>query len=260
MKATVVLCFILTLLRAVLGKRNVLTNNLNFVSSSPKQVQRNSSHRLRANEYKLDNKIIRGPLTPLNEFVLIQKDEAHDTTEAGVFIGDVLRKNQYVGKVLGVGTGVVNTKNGERVPIDIQIGDVVIFNPSDGNKLKYNDKECLLISNEEILAKINDASAEISPDNITPFYDRVLIKLVNTNVASDSLIIMPESKNSDKSCDGLVVAIGNGNYDTNNNKVPLDIRINDYIKFSPFSNESCEFTYKNEKYTFVKARYIMAKY
>ncbi|SBT80085.1 20 kDa chaperonin, putative [Plasmodium malariae] len=231
-----------------------------FLSTNPKQLQRSSSQRLRAAEYKLENKIIRGPLTPINEFVLIQKDDAYDTTEAGVFIGDSLKKNQYVGKVLGVGTGVVNTKNGERVPIDVQVGDVVIFNPSDGNKVKYNDKECLLISNEEVLAKIIDASAEVSPHNITPYYDRVLIKLINTSVSSDSLIIMPETKNNEKSCDGLVVALGNGIYDANNNKVPLDIRVNDYIKFSPFSNESCEFTYNNEKYTFVKARYIMAKY
>ncbi|EAA21242.1 chaperonin, 10 kDa [Plasmodium yoelii yoelii] len=101
---------------------------------------------------------------------------------------------------------------------------------------------------------------EVNPENITPFYDRVLIKLVNQNINSDSLIIMPESQNNEKSCDGLVVATGSGNYDEHNNKIPLDIRINDYIKFSPFSNESCEFTYKNEKYTFVKARYIMAKY
>ncbi|GAW82238.1 20 kDa chaperonin [Plasmodium gonderi] len=247
-------------LSTILAKRISLSNNLNFVTSNPKQLQRTSSQRLRATEYKLDNKIIRGPLTPLNEFVLIQKDEAYDTTESGVFIGDTMRKNQYIGKVLGVGTGVVNMKNGERVPIDIHVGDVVIFNPSDGNKIKYNDKECLLISNEEILAKINDMSDEVKPDNVTPIYDRVLIKLVNTNVTSDSLIIMPESKNSDKSTDGLVVAVGDGIYDSNNNKVPMDIRVNDYIKFSPFSNESCEFTYNGEKFTFVKARYIMAKY
>ncbi|CAI7722024.1 20 kDa chaperonin, putative [Plasmodium vivax] len=259
MKLSLLASLVVVSLTAALAKRVTTSSNLNFVTSNPRQLQRSSSQRLRATEYKLENKIIRGPLTPLNEFVLIQKDEAYDTTEAGVFIGDTLRKNQYIGKILGVGTGAVNTKNGERVPIDVQVGDVVIFNPSDGTKLKYNDKECLLISNEEILAKINDASVEVRPNNITPFYDRVLIKLVDTNAASSSLVIMPESK-SDKSTDGLVVAVGDGTYDSNNNKVPIDVRVNDYIKFSPFSNESCEFTYNGEKFTFVRARYIMAKY
>ncbi|KEG04917.1 20 kDa chaperonin, putative [Plasmodium vinckei vinckei] len=260
MKTIKIAGFVLTLLSTFLAKRLSVSNSLNFVNNVPKQLQRRSPQKLRATEYKLDNRTIRGPLSPINEYILIQKNDAHDTTEAGVFIGDTLKKNQYVGKVLAVGTGVVNPKNGQRVPIDVQIGDLVIFNPSDGNKLKYNDKDCLLISNEEILGKINDSSMEVNPENITPFYDRVLIKLVNQNISSDSLIIMPESQNSEKSCDGLVVATGSGNYDEHNNKIPLDIRINDYIKFSPFSNESCEFTYKNEKYTFVKARYIMAKY
>ncbi|ETW27719.1 hypothetical protein PFFCH_04844 [Plasmodium falciparum FCH/4] len=205
-------------------------------------------------EYKIDNKVIRGPLTPLNEYILIQKDEAGDTTDSGVFIGDTLKKNQYIGKVLSVGAGAINTKNGICAKIILLLLLFFFF-----FLVKYNDKECLLISNEEVLGKINDSN-EINPLNITPLYDRVLIKLINPNVNSDSLIIIPESKNNDKVTDGQVVAIGNGIYDENNQKVPIDLRIDDYIKFSPFSNESCEFTYQNAKYTFVKARYVMAKY
>ncbi|KYN97120.1 20 kDa chaperonin [Plasmodium gaboni] len=258
MKIIFLINIVILFLNNVLTKKHVISNTLNFINVNPKQFNK-STKRLKATEYKIDNKIIRGPLTPLNEYILIQKDEAYDTTDSGVFIGDTLKKNQYIGKVLSVGTGAINTKNGERIPIDIQVGDVVIFNPNDGNKIKYNDKECLLISNEEVLGKINDSN-EINPLNITPLYDRVLIKLINPNVNSDSLIIIPESKNNDKVTDGQVVAIGNGIYDENNQKVPIDLRIDDYIKFSPFSNESCEFTYQNAKYTFVKARYVMAKY
>ncbi|CRH01745.1 20 kDa chaperonin, putative [Plasmodium relictum] len=258
MKLTVLMYFAIIFLSSTLTKKISLSNNLNFVNTNPKQFKRSSTS-LRATEYKIDNKIIRGPLTPLNEFILIEKDEAYDTTDSGVFIGDTLKKNQYVGTVLSVGTGAINTKNGQRIPIDVEVGDIVIFNPSDGNKIKYNDKECLLISNEEILGKLKD-STEINPFNITPLYDRVLIKLINVNISSDSLIFLPESKNSEKVNDGLVISIGNGIYDDNNQKIPIDVQRNDYIRFSPFSNESCEFTYKNEKYTFVKARYIMAKY
>ncbi|VWU52336.1 20 kDa chaperonin, putative [Hepatocystis sp. ex Piliocolobus tephrosceles] len=251
--------FVFIFLNNALTKRVTHQSQLTFINSSPRSLKIRSQ-KLRVTEYKLDNKVIRGPLIPLNEYILIQKDDATDTTEGGVFIGDTLKKNQYIGKVLSVGTGVINSKNGQRVPIDVKNGDVVVFNPSDGNKIKYNDKDCLLISNEEILAKINDASVEINPNNITPFYDRVLIKLINPNLSPDSLIILPESKSNDKSSDGIVIAVGDGNYDENNNKIPLDVRINDFIKFSPFSNEACEFTYKNDKYTFVKSRYIMAKY
>ncbi|CRG95053.1 20 kDa chaperonin, putative [Plasmodium gallinaceum] len=258
MRLSALMYFAIIFLSSVLTKKINLSNNLNFVNTNPKQFKRTSKS-LRATEYKIDNKIIRGPLTPLNEFILIEKNEAFDTTDSGVFIGNTLKDNQYVGKVLSIGTGAINTKNGQRIPIDVEVGDTVIFNPSDGNKIKYNDKECLLISNEEILGKIKD-STEINPFNIIPLYDRVLIKLINVNVNSDSLIFLPESKNSEKSNDGLVISVGNGIYDENNQKIPIDIQRNDYIRFSPFSNESCEFTYKNEKYTFVKARYIMAKY
>lgn len=45
-------------------------------------------------EYKLDNRTIRGPLSPINEYILIQKNDAYDTTEAGVFIGDAVRYEQ----------------------------------------------------------------------------------------------------------------------------------------------------------------------
>ncbi len=84
----------------------------------------------------------------------MQASEAETTTASGIVIPDTAKEKPQEGKVLAVGPGRVSD-TGTRVPLDVSVGDVVIYSKYGGTEIKYNGEEYLILSARDVLAVVN---------------------------------------------------------------------------------------------------------
>jgi chaperonin GroES len=93
-------------------------------------------------------------IKPLEDKILVQANEAETTTASGLVIPDTAKEKPQEGKVLAVGPGRIDDK-GNRVPLDVAVGDVVVYSKYGGTELKHNGEEYLILSARDVLAVIN---------------------------------------------------------------------------------------------------------
>ncbi len=93
-------------------------------------------------------------IKPLEDRILVQPLEAEQTTASGLVIPDTAKEKPQEGKVLSTGPGRIDD-NGNRVPLDVAEGDVVIFSKYGGTEVKYDGIEYLLLNARDILAIVN---------------------------------------------------------------------------------------------------------
>lgn len=92
-------------------------------------------------------------IKPLEDRIVIQQLEAETTTASGLVIPDTAKEKPQEGKVVAVGPGRVDD-NGNRVPVDVQVGDVVIYSKYGGTEVKYAGDEYLILSARDVLAVV----------------------------------------------------------------------------------------------------------
>ena len=90
-------------------------------------------------------------IKPLEDRIVIQQVEAETTTASGLVLPDTAKEKPQEGKVLAVGPGRVDD-NGNRVPVDVAVGDVVIYSKYGGTEVKYGGDEFTILSSRDILA------------------------------------------------------------------------------------------------------------
>ncbi|MEU5883667.1 co-chaperone GroES [Actinomadura fulvescens] len=90
-------------------------------------------------------------LKPLEDRIVVQPLEAETTTASGLVIPDTAKEKPQEGTVLAVGPGRVDDK-GERVPLDVSVGDIVLYSKYGGTEVKYNNEEYLVLSARDVLA------------------------------------------------------------------------------------------------------------
>jgi chaperonin GroES len=93
-------------------------------------------------------------IKPLEDKIVVQASEAEATTASGLVIPDTAKEKPQEGKVLAVGPGRIDD-NGNRVPLDVNVGDVVIYSKYGGTEVKYDGEEYLILSARDVLAVIN---------------------------------------------------------------------------------------------------------
>lgn len=93
---------------------------------------------------------------PLHDKVLVRRDKAGDRTETGLYLPEKAKEAPRMGTAVAVGTGTLNTETGHLVPLTIKAGDRVLFTSYSGTELKLNGEEFLVMSEEEILAIVQD--------------------------------------------------------------------------------------------------------
>jgi chaperonin GroES len=92
-------------------------------------------------------------LKPLEDRIVVQPLEAEQVTASGLVIPDTAKEKPQEGKVLAVGPGRFDDK-GVRVPVDVQVGDVVLYSKYGGTEVKYSGEEYLVLSARDVLAVI----------------------------------------------------------------------------------------------------------
>ena len=92
-------------------------------------------------------------IKPLEDRIVVQANEAETTTASGIVIPDTAKEKPQEGTVLAVGPGRIDD-NGNRVPIDVKIGDTVLYSKYGGTEVKYAGEEYLVLSARDVLAVI----------------------------------------------------------------------------------------------------------
>ena len=91
-------------------------------------------------------------IKPLEDRIVISINEAETTTASGIVIPDTAKEKPQEGTVLAVGPG--RFEDGARVPLDVAVGDVVLFSKYGGTEVKLGTDEYLVLSARDVLAVI----------------------------------------------------------------------------------------------------------
>ena len=93
-------------------------------------------------------------IKPLEDRIVVKSLEAEQTTASGLVIPDTAKEKPQEGEVLAVGPGRFNDTGTERVPLDVKVGDKVIYSKYGGTEVKYGGEEFLILSARDVLAII----------------------------------------------------------------------------------------------------------
>ena len=92
-------------------------------------------------------------IKPLEDRIVIRQVEAEQTTASGLVIPDTAKEKPQEGEVVAVGPGRVDD-NGNRVPVDVKVGDTVIYSRYGGTEVKYDGQEFQIQSSRDVLAVV----------------------------------------------------------------------------------------------------------
>lgn len=92
--------------------------------------------------------------TPLGDRVLVKPAEREDTTKSGIILPDTAQEKPQEGTVIEVGPGRL-TDEGNRIPMDLKKGDLVLYAKYGGTEIKEDDEDYLLLTERDILAKVS---------------------------------------------------------------------------------------------------------
>ena len=85
----------------------------------------------------------------------MQPLDAEQTTASGLVIPDTAKEKPQEGKVLAVGPGRFDEDGEKRIPLDISVGDVVVYSKYGGTEIKYDGEDYLILSARDVLAVVD---------------------------------------------------------------------------------------------------------
>ena len=91
-------------------------------------------------------------LQPLDDRIVVKPNESEEKTASGLVIPDTAKEKPQEGVVLAVGPG--RFEDGNRLPLDVAVGDVVLYSKYGGTEVKYSGEEYLILSARDVLAII----------------------------------------------------------------------------------------------------------
>ena len=90
-------------------------------------------------------------IKPLEDRIVIRQVEAEQTTASGLVIPDTAKEKPQEGEVIAVGPGRVDD-NGNRIPVDVKVGDKVLYSKYGGTEVHYEGEDYLIVGARDILA------------------------------------------------------------------------------------------------------------
>ena len=90
-------------------------------------------------------------IRPLHDRLLVERLEEKEVKKGGIIIPDTANEKPQEGKVIAVGNGKV-TDEGKKIPLDVKAGDKILFGKYSGSDVKIDDKEYLIMREDDVLA------------------------------------------------------------------------------------------------------------
>lgn len=92
-------------------------------------------------------------IRPLHDRVIVQRLEEEEKTKGGIIIPDTAKEKPQEGKVIAVGPGKI-LENGTKIPLDVKVGDRVLFGKYAGTEIKIEGEEYLMMREDDILGVV----------------------------------------------------------------------------------------------------------
>jgi chaperonin GroES len=90
-------------------------------------------------------------IRPLHDRILVERLEEKEVKKGGIIIPDTAKEKPQEAKVIAVGNGKVG-ENGKKIALDVKAGDKILFGKYSGSEVKIDDKEYLILREEDVLA------------------------------------------------------------------------------------------------------------
>ena len=104
------------------------------------------------NHEKGEVDIVSVNIKPLEDRIVVKPLDAEQTTASGLVIPDTAKEKPQEGEVIAVGPGRFNEDGDERIPMDVKVGDKVIYSKYGGTEVKYSGEEFLILCARDVLA------------------------------------------------------------------------------------------------------------
>jgi chaperonin GroES len=92
-------------------------------------------------------------IKPLADRVIVKPIEKEEVTKGGIVLPDTAKEKPQEGEIIAVGPGRMG-EDGKRIPLDVKVGDRVVYAKYAGTELKYEDEDYLVLRESDILAKL----------------------------------------------------------------------------------------------------------
>ncbi|MDP1809070.1 MAG: co-chaperone GroES [Actinomycetota bacterium] len=89
-------------------------------------------------------------LKPLGDRVVVKQSEGEERTASGIVLPDTAQEKPQEGKIVAVGTGRI--EDGKKIPLEVKVGDKVIYSKYGGTEVKVKGDEYLILSEKDVLA------------------------------------------------------------------------------------------------------------
>ncbi len=88
---------------------------------------------------------------PLGDRLLVKPKPSEEKTKSGIVLPDSAKEKPQEGKVIAVGAGAIDD-NGKKIPMEVKVGDVVLYSKYSGTEVKIDGEEHLIIKESDVLA------------------------------------------------------------------------------------------------------------
>jgi chaperonin GroES len=93
-------------------------------------------------------------LKPLEDRIVVRPGESEETTASGLVIPDTAKEKPQQGEVLAVGPGRRSEQTGEVIPLDVRVGDTVVYSKYGGTEYTVEGEDLLILSGRDVLAVV----------------------------------------------------------------------------------------------------------
>ena len=94
-------------------------------------------------------------LKPLEDRIVVRPSDAEETTVSGIVIPDTAKEKPQQGAVLAVGPGRRSEQTGELIPLDIKVGDTVVYSKYGGTEITIDSEDLLILTSRDVLAIVD---------------------------------------------------------------------------------------------------------
>ena len=94
-------------------------------------------------------------IKPLEDRIVVTANEAETTTASGIVIPDTAKEKPQQGEVIAVGPGRRSEHSGEIIPVDVAVGDTVVYSKYGGTEISVDGEDLLILTSRDVLAKIS---------------------------------------------------------------------------------------------------------
>lgn len=194
---------------------------------------RASSDDTTVTKYELDGNAIRGPLTPVEDTIVVKVDIPEEMTSGGLYLPTTKKDNPTRGTVTAVGEGKRHWDTGVQIPIKVSVGERVVYGNFDGTSVQYQGSEHLLMRDNELLMAYE--GDEISLDKSRMVGDRVLLRVKavpkGSTTSAKGILIAESATRSNRPTVGIVEKVGPGRMVPSGKIMPMYVEPGDKVKF-----------------------------